>query len=585
MLAGTLLLAWRSGMLSKWAAARATYEPREVDVEERPSTLTAIYVLVGAALLEVAVNRIAVPLLRPTDGSEPPGWHTALDYVGLFLFYFVGALTTFVLVVRIVAALHARRAIREVIAHGVLALATLFAAISLIAAVPEVELTLELLFAVAIVALVASAFANEHDLGVQIGLPLLLIPFLIHLYFAVDTAAGEPEWPTMPIDGGGTPVPRISVMALCLTALITPYCFAPRPFARAVTRPLPIILAVGLAIGIMVFARLAYPTLVRTAALAIGVQMTSPLSGTDPRLPLYLLALATLTWTLSSCAISSSPSRRLVGLGIGLLLLGGYGFKWPHHYLLPLLGFTLIAEAARRVRDEELTAMPLMTLAPPIADATWSVYVGTVAAGLRRTLGDVHSLTTRGEGGLASSLIIGDLGGIPVRTRIERLEGSVFALDVVLGRDIDELRGATLTLWSIPSRELGANPPGPPASPPFRSSDAAFDEKFRLRGASAAFERLLDEDLRARAVATLDGWLAYWERDGLRYRVYPGRGAPLDHPLPISDLALGRVPPNAERLVAVIELLSEIAVRGVDVEASQPTELDAVGTASGASGE
>ena len=32
---------------------------------------------------------------------------------------------------------------------------------------------------------------------------------------------------------------RAGLMALCIAALITPYCFAPRPFAYAVTRPVP----------------------------------------------------------------------------------------------------------------------------------------------------------------------------------------------------------------------------------------------------------------------------------------------------------------------------------------------------------
>ncbi len=59
----------------------------------------------------------------------------------------------------------------------------------------------------------------------------------------------------------------------------------------------------------------------------------------------------------------------------------------------------------------------------------------------------------------------------------------------------------------------------------------------------------------------------------MRYRVYPGRGAPLDHPLPLSDLALGRAT-TADRLVAVIELLVEIAARGVVAQAAAPSSLD-----------
>jgi len=147
------------------------------------------------------------------------------------------------------------------------------------------------------------------------------------------------------------------------------------------------------------------------------------------------------------------------------------------------------------------------------------------------------------------------------------------ALDVVVGRELDEMRAATLTLWAIPPRALGINPAGPPAAPLVKTGDAPFDERFKTRGDALALQRLLDDGLRARAVATLDGWFAYWDGEGLRYRVYPGRGAPLDHPIPLSDLALGRAS-TADRLVAVVELLVEIAARGVKAAAEpEPQEL------------
>jgi hypothetical protein len=241
---------------------------------------------------------------------------------------------------------------------------------------------------------------------------------------------------------------------------------------------------------------------------------------------------------------------------------------------LPLLGLALIAEASRRVREEELADIPFASGTPAIPDPVWSAYVGTVKAALERTLDDVHTLTTRGDGGLASSVIIGDARGIPVRTRIERIDGSVIALDIIIGREIDESRGATFTLWAIAARNLGINPAGPPAAPVFKSNDAPFDERFKARGNRGPFGHLFDDGLRARAVATLDGWLAYWEPEGLRYRVYPGRGAPLDHPLPLSDLALGRSG-STDRLVAVVDLLVEVASRGVKVQPlTQPTALD-----------
>jgi hypothetical protein len=402
--------------------------------------------------------------------------------------------------------------------------------------------TLEVAFAGALIALTASSFGRHRDVGIQVGLPILVTPLLLHTAGALG---GRFLWPENTFDGPGYVVAQASVMALCLVA----YCFAPRPFARAVARPLPVLAAIAVsAIGAWL-ARASYAGVVDAVKLAIDIQLTP--GQADPRLAMYMLAVATLVWTLVACATAPAAARRSVGAGLALLALGSFAFRWPHHWLLPLLGVALIAEAARHVRDDELAATFASTT-PPISDAAWSGYITQVTAGLRRAMADVHSLTTRGEGGLASSLIVGDAAGVSVRARIDRIDGCVLALDVVLGRELDELSAATLTVWAIAPRALGKGPASPPAQ---------FDERFKLRGSEPAFAQLFDDGLRARAVASLDGWVAYWEGVGLRYRVYPGRGAPLDHPLPLSDLALGRAPATAERVVSVIELLLEVAGR------------------------
>lgn len=535
------------------------------------SRVTSLHVLLLVAVLEVAINRVIVPMTRP---PTPILWQTSLDYFGLFLFYFTGTLAALVIGARVAVSFWGK-SLPERIATVALGVAALLAAIPIVVTTSgEISQPLEIAFGIAVIVHVVTTFSMRRDLGVQIGLVIIAIPLLLHTASALGA---EYLWPEQMFDGPSLDLVRYGVVSLCIAALATPYCFAPRPFSRAVTRPGPVIFAMLVAALGAATARLAYPQVAEVAWHAIGVELNKIQA--DQKLALYLLATATLVWTLASCTIATTPARQRIGMGLAFVVLGGYAFRWPAHYLLPLLGLSLISEAARTVRDEELEATPLANETPPISDSAWAGYLAAVTQGLRDSLGhdrggDFHSLTTRGEGGLMSSVIVGGANGGAVRVRIERIDGCVLALDVMLGKEFDEVIGATFTVWAIPDRALGASPPSPPAAPSFKSGDAPFDERFRLRGNSVAFGKLMDEALRARALATLDGWLAYWEPHGLRYRVYPGRGAPLDHPMPLSDLALHR-PVAPDRLISVIELLVEISARGVvpAPAADEPEEL------------
>ncbi len=540
----------------------------------------AVVALLAVATLEIAFNRVAIgskadpglaQALLPATGT-PPFWYTQLSYLGLFLFYFVGTLAAGLIGARCIAAFRRRRDRRELVAHAALAVAAVLAALPLVVATPDwLTLPLELAFAITVVAMVVSAFGRDRDRGVQIGSAIVAIPLLLHTLFVVG---GRWLWDDSMFDGPGVALTKAGPVAIALVALVSPYALSARPFARAVVKVAPIVVAMSVAAGGALLARLWYPQFARAANLAIGVTLDP--AQADPRLAIDMLAIATLAWTLASCATSSSQARRTIGAGLALVVLGGYGFRWASYDLLALFGFALIADGARRVRDEELEALPLTSDTPAIADTAWSTYVTAVTTALRGVLQDVHSLTTRAEGGMTSSVFVGDTDKLTVTTRIERIEGSVIALDVVLGREIDEVRGATLTLWAVPPRGRGPNPAGPPAAPLFKTGDISFDERFKARGNALVFAKLFDAGLRERAEATLDGWLAFWEPEGMRFRVYPGRGAQLDHPIPLSDLALGR-PATADRLVAVVALLVDIAKRGVVAPSvPEPQALEAL---------
>ena len=530
-------------------------------------TRVPIRVLLILAVLEIVLNRVGLPALAPTDGHEPPAWYAALDYGGLFLSYFTGTLAVAILGARAVATLLAGRGVRDLVAQvAMLGAVALFALEVALDAPAWVAIPAEALFGLAVLATVANAFGRGRDLGAQVGIGLLSLPLLLHtggafgVHFAWEDALSAPA----------RTLASFGVMALALAALVSPYCFAPRPFTRSVGRPLPIVVAMGFAASGALAARAMYHRLVPLVQDAIGVQLAT--DRPDRSLAIYLLAIATLAWTLVSCALAPSRARRQIGAGLALLVLGGNAYRWPIHFLLPLVGLAIIAEATRHVREEELADIPIVNVTPPIADPTWGAYITAVATTLETSLTGIHTLTTRGEGGLVSTVIVAERSGLPVRVRIERFECAVLALDVVIGREIDELRGATFTLWAIPPRALGINPSGPPAAPLCKTGDAELDARFRFRGNVQAFHKLFDDALRGRAAAMLAGWLAHWDGDGLRYRVYPGRGSPLDLPIPLSDLALGRAAPP-ERLAGLVTMLAEAGARGIAPTIAAPSAL------------
>jgi len=519
------------------------------------SRVTPLHVLLVVAALEVVIDRVLVPAFAPAAGIEPSTAHTILAFAGLFLLYFTGTLAVIVALMR--ASIAVRTGTRlEFAANALLGLATLIAAIPLFISMPKsYGIVLELAFGVAIVALTASAFGRTRDRGVQIGLVFMAIPLVLHVVRAMGSYF---VWPDEQFDGPGVRLVQFGVFALAIAALATPYCFAPRPFARAVTKPIPVISAMAIAAFGAVISRLNYPAVAKTASRAIGVDLEQ--GAADPRLALYLLAIATLAWTLVSTAMALSPARRRIGMGIALVVLGGHGFKWPNHYLLPLVGFALIAEAARLVREEELAAMPVTSTTPPIGDGAWAGYMSAVATGLKRTFAEVHSLTARGDGGMTSSVIVAEMAGMRARVKVERIDGSVLALDIVAGKEIDEHTPATLVLWAVPEKGTGTNPQGPEAEPAIITGDPTFDDRFRVRGSGDALAQLFDPALRARSANALTGWLAYWHGEGVRVRIYPGHGSALDNPMAITDLALGRTG-SVERFVSMVELVAEIAKR------------------------
>jgi hypothetical protein len=212
---------------------------QEAEAPGPVATRWPIYALVIAAFLELLINRVLIGTrTEPGLASawieinvEPPTWYDVLSYLGLFLFYFTSVLAVAIMIARSATAILARRGGRDIAAN---VLVLLFAALScapLATAVPELALPLETVFALGVVAIAINTYAPGRDLGAQIGMVALSIPLLVH---AIAAFGARFVWvEAITFDGPVADVTRLGVFTLTVAALVSPYCFGPRPFARA----------------------------------------------------------------------------------------------------------------------------------------------------------------------------------------------------------------------------------------------------------------------------------------------------------------------------------------------------------------
>lgn len=541
-------------------------------------------------MAELAFNRLATRELRPPGAETPPVWHQVLDHFGLFSHYFASTLAVGIIGYHVWRLVRQRALYWSVPRWGLAIMGVPFLALALLSLTmsPDTGLSfwLETCFVAMVVFLVLGQVVREGDVGAKLGMMFLVVPFLVHYYgpFSFRVMAGEEAlWSDLP-----ERVQRLGQWTMVMAALVSPYCFAPRPFMRSAARLAPLAVATFVGVIGVVIVRQHYEVGMRLAHHGLGVELGP--GAPSEFLALYLIALGTITWTLAACLTADSVSRRDIGVGLALVVVGGYGFDWPLQYLVSMVGLMTIGAATVRVAEEERSQASYEPAfrAPPIADAVWKGYVAKVVAALSPASaagpkgdGDddddgsdgsaspsVKTVTVRGDNERATTHIVAQRHGVEVAMRIERYQDSIAAIEIRCGRDPQPDATPQWTLYARPERLLGIGAhPEPPATPaPVQKvADPPFEQRFRVRDAGGFTAALLDEALRARAIALIDGWLAYWDGRGLVYCVCPGHGAPLDHPIPITELAFRGTgaEPSVERLVRVVDLLATMASRAL----------------------
>jgi hypothetical protein len=557
-------------------------------LSERPRLAASapIPLLVSVAAAELVINRLVVPALRPVQAlgeAVPvvPGWFRALDYLGLFLFYFTATLAVVSLLRLLVAALPAWRAGGE---RGAV-LATMVGATTVVALVlwallvgglgPDLSLALELGLATLALGAVARAVRPPIVLGTAIGVTLLALPILIHAYGVV---AARWLWPDGGQGGQAVANLRLGVAAMVLLAVASPYTLGPRPLARAMTRLASIGVALSVSLSLLVLLRFRYELFAElgNVGLGLGLRREAP----DPRLAMFVLGAATLAWTLASCALDDLPGRRRLGMGLALVVLCGTGLTWPAYIAVVAVGLIVVGDELGHLQRPGAVRTPVVT--PPIDDGVWQGYVAQVVAALRARGAKVQALTTRGRDDDATTVIVGAVAARPLTLRVHRSGGSVVAIDARFGRDlIAERRPPTFSLVTRRDQRFAEAHAEPPAGGgPVKLGDARFDARFRCRGDLDAIGAMLDDDTRDRLLLGAEGWLAVWMEAGVRSVVHPGRGASLDQPLPLAELAArGQVADAPARLLGWLDMLAALAERTMPPEDDQADDAPAEGEA------
>ncbi|MEM9491403.1 MAG: hypothetical protein AAGC55_19820 [Myxococcota bacterium] len=541
---------------------------------------------------ELAFNRLATPVLRP-PGDAPPMWHTVLDHIGLFSHYFASILAIGIIVHTLWRSYYEFELYGDRTSYLLIAAGAVFATIAMLSMVIDLDerqsFWFESSFIAVLVVIVLIQFVRPGDLGVTMGIGLLVLPHAVHYYIPIAARfTGEFDEEQFRL---------LSQWFLVVVALATPYCLAPRPFFSSAARLGPLVVAMLVSIIGVIMLRQHYEDGMRLAQHGLGIHLGP--GAPTPQLALYLIALGTMTWTLASTLSADAVSRREIGIGLALIVLGGFSFTWPLQYLVSVVGMLVISESSALVIDEEPQHDPHApkVRTPPIDDEVWFAYLDALCEALKvedmkrpepaplyrepvegtipqRFHYQTMSFTTRGYRDYGrETYILSHRRGLDLRVSIQRMERSILNVNIWCGSSehfyLDQRSGYE-PAWTLYARSerllgIGAHPePSGPRVPVHRVGDKPFDDRFRIRDEGGLTDRLLDEGMRAQATALIDGWIAYWPPYGLRYQVEPGHGAPVDHPIPISEMASRGMSSKAavERLLTVIDFLIDVTTRG-----------------------
>ncbi len=420
-----------------------------------------------------------------------------------------------------------------------------------------------------ILTIVAAQFTRQGDRGARIGVFFLALPLVVHFYVPfLQRFVIEDVLFTRLSDR----VESVGFWLVLFSAITMPYCFGARPFFLRAARLGPLVAGMTVGLSGSLLVRTDYVKGVELAQNGLGISV--PPAAPSSLVALSLLALSAVAWTITSCLTVESKHRRLIGVGIGLVVVGGYGFAWPLQYLVGLAGLLAISRGATRVQSEERAGLVLSKInLPPIRDEQWQPYIDSLLEDLgedgKDGDGQGSTVTIRGEDGLQRTHLAIHRGEIAATLTVERVAGVISGIDVRCTTASPESdasadpQRAQWTLHSYGASKVGIVHPAPPPcdGEEFFSKVGPFADRFRVWDSDSWSAALLDDEISERIVKDIHGWIACYDDGTLRFQVYPARGAPMDSPIPISALSFQSGDATNDAMLSLLDLLVELAGR------------------------
>ncbi len=462
--------------------ATAVEETRTTGGARRQPSLVAAMCIALAA--DLVIRRVLAPVAHIDWGARPGRLLDTLDFGAELTWY---AATIFVCLVAVLGLVRTVALPSEIPRGARAALGTMavaFMPLLLLSAWRELPslfpVYLQVCSAcVAVLVMFAGLFVGRGARP-KLGLVALTAPTVAYALwvFGSHLPDGPSGWARVTLWIGEAGYVTAAVVALL--------CF----FPQTVRPRVPI--AVALVSGAVAAALVAQPQLAGRLVDGFSLSLPATVAGK------VAMAVAAVGYLLTVAALLDRPgTSRLRGFGLAAVALAGFQHEQSLQIGAAVVGYLCIVESLTR----DVRALPTAEV--------WRALVRRVAAAV----------------GAREVEVVGADGYETARVRLVR---EADAVEVALGRRGGEVFHAEVIVGLAPSEEAppvalarrGAPRLGRIRGEEVATGDLAFDEAFRTFDARklTARDRVLDDDLRPRLLASVDGWLAVWPGAGVRYR-------------------------------------------------------------------